>query len=198
MNFNMNKYLIALIILLTSILGGMYGLLKKERKERHRASINLEASLSELSEYKTKLGETVAIAKGYELKVNELERLLPDLYSTIKELKVKTKNIQTVVEVKTEYKYINRDIIVPVFINDTTKLYTITDEWLKAQFRITRDTIQPNDFEILSIPNTQHIVSEATYRGWWFWRKATGINVHIKNTNPHLTTQEAAFIKLLK
>lgn len=199
MSFDMKRYLILALTLSIAGLIGLGFLYVNEKKERARTERNLEASLSDIQTYKAKTGELVSVISGYELKVKEFEQLLPELYKDIATLKLKVKNAQSVTQIVTVVKYVNKDSLIPIYINDTTKLYQINDKWLKAKFRITKDKyIRPNDFSIDSIPNTAIVVPEITYKGWWFWRKATWINVHIKNSNPYMTVTEGNYIDLRK
>lgn len=193
----MKKYLIIATIVLTGLLIGLGVAYNKERAERHRISNNLDASLSTIETYKTKQNELVSVVSGYEFKLKEFAQLVPDLEKEVKDLKVKLKNVQSVTVVEQVIKYVNKEVIVPVRINDTTKLYSINSEWINANFKITNDNeIRPGDFNIDSIKNKILIVPEIDYKGWWFWRKAIGINVHIKNNNPYVTITGATYIDL--
>ena len=136
----------------------------------------------------------VSVVSGYEFKLKEFAQLVPDLE---KRGSIKLKNVQSVTVVEQVIKYVNKEVIVPVRINDTTKLYSINSEWINANFKITNDNeIRPGDFNIDSIKNKILIVPEIDYKGWWFWRKAIGINVHIKNNNPYVTITGATYIDL--
>lgn len=193
----MKKYLIIALVGLFVALSVTLSLYHKERAERARISNNLDASLSEVAGYKTKQGELVSVVSGYEFKLKEFSQLVPTLQKEVKELKVKLKNVQSVTEVVQVIKYVNKEVIVPIKVNDTTKLYSIDSQWIRAKFKITHDNhINPGDFVIDSIPNKILIVPEVDYKGWWFWRKAIGIDIHIKNSNPYVTNTGATYINL--
>lgn len=193
----MKKYLIITLFALLGAFLFVSNLYLQERKEKQRISNNLVTSLSQIETYKTKEGELVSVIKGYEFKVKEFKQLVPELYKEIKTLNIKLKNAQSVTKIITKIEYKNKDSIIPVLLNDTTKLYKIESEWVNADFKITNNNcIKPSDFNISSIPNTTIIVPEITFKGWWFWRKATGIDLHIKHSNPYITTSQGAYINL--
>lgn len=172
-------------------------LYRGERQKRLTAQGNLTASLSQLESYKTREGELVSKIKGYEFKVKEFEQLIPRLNHEVERLSVKLKNVQSVTEIVTETKYIHEEKIVPVRENDTTKLYKVESEWINAHFRITNDNyVRAGDFVIDSIPNSTLVVPEVIYRGWWLWKRAVGIDVHIKHSNPYVSTTGATYIDL--
>lgn len=193
----MRRALIILAITQFLVLGVTISLYRGERQKRFTTQGNLTASLSELETYKTREGELVSKVKGYEFKVKEFEQLIPQLKDQVSRLQVKLKNAQSVTEVVTEIKYVHRDRIVPVRENDTTKLYKVESEWINAHFRITNDSyVRAGDFVIDSIPNSTLLVPEVMYRGWWLWKRAVGIDVHIKHSNPYVSTTGATYINL--
>ena len=196
----MKKTLITLSVLLILSVFALHSFYSGERQRRITAENNLSASLSELKTYKTKNGELVSVVQGYEFKVRDLEKLVPDLHAEIKGLKVKLKNAQSVTSVETKIVYKNKDSIVYVPGRDSTaRLFTIDDDWIKAEVTVTScSVILPGDFYIKNIPNTTLLVPDVTYKGWWFWRKATGIELHIKNSNPYVETTGATYIDLRK
>lgn len=196
----MNKILLTISALLLVALFALQSFYSKERQTRIRTENNLNASLSEIETYKTKNGELVSVVQGYEFKVREFEKLLPELYAEIKELKVKVKNAQSVTQIETKIVYRNKDSIVYIPVRDSTaRLFPIDDEWIKAEVIVTRcEVILPGDFYIKNIPNKTTLVPEVTYKGWWFWRKPVGIDLHIKQSNPYVQTTGATYIDLRK
>ena len=196
----MNKILLTISALLLVALFALQSFYSKERQTRIRTENNLNASLSEIETYKNKNGELVSVVQGYEFKVREFEKLLPELYAEIKELKVKVKNAQSVTQIETKIVYRNKDSIVYIPVRDSTaRLFPIDDEWIKAEVIVTRcEVILPGDFYIKNIPNKTTLVPEVTYKGWWFWRKPVGIDLHIKQSNPYVQTTGATYIDLRK
>lgn len=190
---------IAAVIILSISLIAVNSLYRAEKRERKRAENNLSASLSEIREYRTKNGELVSIISGYELKIKEVQKLMPQLYNEIASLKVKLKNAQSITKIVTEYKYINKDSIVYVSISDSARMFNIDNEWLKARMTITNcSIIKPGDFIIESIPNSIITAPEIIYKGWWFWKRPIGVDLHIKQSNPHCSTIDAIYIDLKK
>ena len=196
----MNKILLTISALLLVALFALQSFYSKERQTRIRTENNLNASLSEIKTYKTKNGELISVVQGYEFKVREFEKLLPELYAEIKGLKIKVKNVQSVTQIETKIVYKNKDSIVYVPVRDSTaRLFPIDDEWIKAEVIVTRcEVILPGDFYIKNIPNKTTLVPEVTYKGWWFWRKPIGIDLHIKQSNPYVQTTGATYIDLRK
>ena len=195
----MKKYLIGIIVLLSVAVFVLQSFYAKERQTRIRTENNLSASVSELSSYKTKNGELVSIAKGYELKVKEFEQLFPKLSDSIKDLKIKLKNAQSVTQIETKIIYKNKDSIVYIPVRDSARLFKVDDKWLQAEVIVTRnEVILPGDFYIKNIPNKTELVPEVTYKGCWFWKKPTGIDLHIRHSNPYIQTTKAIYIDLRK
>ena len=196
----MNKILLTISALLLVALFALQSFYSKERQTRIRTENNLNASLSEIKTYKTKNGELISVVQGYEFKVREFEKLLPELYAEIKGLKIKVKNVQSVTQIETKIVYKNKDSIVYIPVRDSTaRLFPIDDEWIKAEVIVTRcEVILPGDFYIKNIPNKTTLVPEVTYKGWWFWRKPVGIDLHIKQSNPYVQTTGATYIDLRK
>ena len=195
----MRKLMIILVILLIGSLFMLHSFYQKEKQARVRMENNLTTSLSEIKYYKTKNEELVAKVSGYEFRVKEFERLIPELKKEVTQLNIKLKNVKSVTQVVTEYKYINRDSVIYIPITDTTRLFKIDEKWIKAQVEITNCSyIMPGGFSIDSIPNSILTVPVVNYKGWWFWRRAIGVELHIKNSNPYVETRGATYIDLRK
>ncbi len=191
--------LITLLVFTGVFLTTCVKLYQKEKQEKERFESNFKSSLSDIQEYKTKQGELVAVIEGLKLKDREIKQLLPQLYSEIRELKIRLKNAQSVTKVVTEIKYVNKDSIIYIPITDSIRRFEINEEWLKAEVTVTDfKYIAPGAFKINDIPNETLIVAEGQYKGWWFWRKAVGVNVHIKHTNPYIKTIGGEYIDLKK
>ena len=191
--------LIGLLVISAGVLTTYVKLYQKEKQEKERFESNFQSSLSDIQEYKTKQGELVAVINGYELKDKEFKQLLPQLYSEIRELKIRLKNALSATKVITEIKYINKDSIIYVPLTDSTRKFVLDEKWLKAEVTVTDfKYIAPGAFKINDIPNETLIVAQGEYKGWWFWRKAVGVNIHIKHTNPYIKTIGGEYIDLKK
>lgn len=192
-------YLFLLLIVSITVSVITFNLYQREKGERQRVERNLESSLSDIQYYISKSGELVTKIEGLELNEREFRKLESELYKEISSLKVKLKNAESVIQIETVIKYVNKDSIIYVSLNDSTRRFNIQDKWISARVDVTDfKFIPPGGFVIDSIPNKINLVSEKEYKGWWFWKKVVGVNVHIVNSNPYITVTDGKYIDLRK
>ena len=190
--------MIALVALLTTSVI-TFNLYKKEKSERKIAETNLVAKSTELKEYVTKLGDTVTILQGMRLDLSQAKQIESRLINKVKNLEIKLKNATGVIEIVEKIKYVNKDSIIYIPLNDSTRRFEIKDPWLSAKIDVTDfKYIKPGGFIIDSINNTSTIVPSVKTKGWWIFKKTIGIECFIQNTNPYISVQGGTYIDLRK
>lgn len=197
-----NKLIIIFVIALVALLTTSvitFNLYKKEKSERKIAETNLIAKSTELKEYVTKLGDTVTILQGMRLDLSQAKQIESRLINKVKSLEIKLKNATGVIEIVEKIKYVNKDSIIYIPLNDSTRRFEIKDPWLSAKIDVTDfKYIKPGGFIIDSINNTSTIVPSIKTKGWWIFKKTIGIECFIQNTNPYISVQGGTYIDLRK
>lgn len=197
-----NKFIVWLVLLLVGLSSAAYVLgtsLLRWNTERKIAEQNLVAKSTEVSEYKTKLEETVAVMQGLRLDLSQAKQVEGSLVKRVKDLEIKLKNATGIIEIVEVIKWKNKDSIVYVSLNDSTRRFEIKDRWISAKIDITDfKVIKPGGFVIDSIPNTATIVPSLKTKGWWIFKKVVGVECFINNTNPYITTETGTYIDLRK
>lgn len=168
-----------------------------QQKEKKQWENNAIALSSEIETYKDKNGDLVSKAQGLELKISDLSLLNADLYKDIAAMQIKLKNATSVIQIKTEYKYVNKDSLIYVKLNDSIRSLKINEPYLKLNMNILHDSlVLPNNLSIF-IPNKQTIITEIKTKGWWIFRRKDGVQIHIKNSNPYIQTDSIFYVKLI-
>lgn len=197
-----NKLIIIFVIALVALLTTSvitFNLYKKEKSERKIAETNLIAKSTELKEYVTKLGDTVTILQGMRLDLSQAKQIESRLINKVNSLEIKLKNATGVIEIVEKIKYVNKDSIIYIPLNDSTRRFEIKDPWLSAKIDVTDfKYIKPGGFIIDSINNTSTIVPSVKTKGWWIFKKTIGIECFIQNTNPYISVQNGTYIDLRK
>lgn len=193
----MKHYLLITILILGVTIIWLGRSYRQEKQGRQRAERNVVALNTDITHYATQKGEMVSRITGLELSNKELQKLLPELYQEISDLKVKLKNALSVTKIGTDFKYANRDTIVYIPAGDSLQVFEIDEEFIKARVSIKNcSAILPRDFEILSIPNEFIAVPEIKYKGWWFWKRPVAVNLDIKCSNPYVKITKGIFVDL--
>jgi hypothetical protein len=50
----------------------------------------------------------------------------------------------------------------------------------------------------LEIPDNLVILTENKYKGFWFWKKVIGYDIHVKSDNPYMKIDKMKSIKIVK
>lgn len=189
---------VALVILLV-ISATTYSLYKREKSEKEIAQNNLVAKSTELKKYVSRLGDTINVIQGLRLDLSQAKQIEGQLMNRVKGLEVKLKNATGVIQIIEKIKYVNKDSIIYIPLNDSTRRFEIKDRWLSARVDITDfKYIPPGGFVIDSIPNTSTIVPSLKTRGWWIFKKTIGVECFIQNTNPYISVEGGTYIDLRK
>lgn len=192
-------YFLGVIFLLLATISMMANANRNKQREIDVLGINQNTLLSEIQTYKDKNGELVSTVNGFSVDKATFKALNDSLYREVSNLKLKLKNVSSVVKIKEVIKYVNADTIHGTEIDSLERQYFINEPYFKMELSIINDSvIAPNDLSI-ALPNEQTIVLEnARYKGWWFWRKLVGAKLHVKNSNPYYETQEAQYFDFTK
>lgn len=174
----------------------------KEKGKREVAEQNVIAAMSDLKTYKSKNDELVTEVQGLRLNVSDLKQVNSNLADEISDMKVKLKNATSISKIETSFDYTNKDTIIAEEISSPglplveDKRFSIQNESIDLSFIVRNcSAILPESFS-LSIKNSQSIVTDVTYKGWWFWKKVTGVNLKVKNSNRYYTVTNAYYIDL--
>jgi len=196
------KIKLTLIILLVASMGTsiiMWGRYLKEKRERGIAESNLVAKSTELKKYVSRFGDTINVIQGLRLDLSQAKQIEGQLMNRVKSLEVKLKNATGVIQIIEKIKYVNKDSIIYIPLNDSTRRFKIEEKWISAKIDITDcKYIPPGGFVIDSIPNTSTIVPSLKTKGWWIFKKTIGVECFIHNTNPYISVERGTYIDLRK
>ena len=177
--------LITIILLLVSgiIINNMSHKISKLKDDYERMTLNLNNSEFIISQYKDKNGKLVYENSVLMLTKDELNDYNNQLVEQIKDLKIKLKNVMAISNIQYVYEYCVDTI--PVYyqahyyvINyDTTglilntKLNTITNKLEGTKISVTDSLI---------------MVWEYQTKGWWIFKRKTGLKLKFQSSNPFL------------
>lgn len=201
----MNKYLLALVVIFGIITISLSKRVTSLKEENNRIRNNFNNVVkNELKVVKDKNNELHSVVNTLQLQKDEFESLYSDTQKELENMRIKTKNVRSIVKTNTIFKYIQKDSIqfVSVPISDTVFNTKYTDnkwfstEW-KTEISKNNSVINISDFKITA-NDSIYVVSEIEYRGFWFWRKPKNIKLHIKSKNPYISHDSVESIDLLK
>lgn len=195
----LNLYLIGGILVLIGVVYILWNIGENRQKEIDILNVNQSALLSDIKVYKDKNGELVSMVDGFTVDKSTFKTLNDSLYREVSNLKLKLKNVTSVVQIKEVIRYVNGDTIYSVEKDSTERQFFINEPYFRMELSIINDSIiAPNDLSI-ALPNEQMIVLESPrYKGWWFWKKLVGAKLHVKNSNPYYEITEAEYFDFTK
>lgn len=191
------------------------GLTKEiDRLQRNMENVNFNYETTQ-----TKTGELMYSVNSLTVKANELALLNTDLNDAIKNLNLKTKNLQSVTNITYKHETVYDTIYPTLKISDFKYLYSFDDDYTyfssdinlpKEMFKL--DTL--NNSLTLDIESTQYpylsnfnylikdtllIATEFQYkRRWLFWKKVVGAKVHVKSENPNFNLDKIETFQIKK
>lgn len=167
------------------------------RKEKATYLRNFETATSGLETYRNANGELVAKVNALVLKRNELNRYSEGLEQDIKALNVKLKNAKAAKVI--EYVYIYKTDTILIEETAPNRYFaSLTDEWIKLEQWISVDDKPSIDSLSLEVKDKLTLVDEVEYKGWWFWKRAVGVKMHVKSENPYLNIDRLESIEFKK
>ena len=177
--------LITIVLLLVSgiIINNMLHKISKLKDDYERMSTNLNNSSFIISEYKDKNGKLVYENNVLMLTKNELKDYNNQLVEQIKDLKIKLKNVMSITNIQYVYEYCVDSI--PVYYQSPYYHISYDTTCLKLNARLNTITNTLEDTKI-SLTDSLTLVWEYEYKGWWIFKRKTGLKLKFQSTNPFL------------
>lgn len=180
----MNKYLTIIILILFIIIGLLYSSNSTFKKENQRLSQNNTTLLSENAEYMFRDSLNMTEIGKLSLTVNELKQYRIDDTRLIKELKLRPKEVQTIIKTKIETK----DSIVFI-LKDSCINYK--SEWLEINGCL-NDTLYINSSDSIAQIFHKEYKHRFLFIKWGF----LGIKQKIINFNPKSSIKYSEWIEI--
>lgn len=152
----MRKYLIIACLLLVIAVGFLFNKVKRQKVELDRKQNNIEALNLEATRYRTEKGQFAEQIRSLSLKKSELELFNSDLQETVKDLKIKLRDVksahtvETKLEIHTVTKTI-RDTIPGVY------RFEYYDGWNRIEGKVSPDSTEINNSSVDSLAVINHI-----------------------------------------
>ena len=159
------------------------------------AENNFTQSQSENIQYRAKNGLLVNESKTYVLTIDKLKEIREEQERTIKDLKLKLKNVQSMQTISTRTEYIVQTIVRDSIIRDTVaQCFDYRTEWMKISGCVR------NDLASLDIQNKDSIfsVGSMVYKGWWIFKKPIAVRQYVQSFNPSSKIMYNEYIMLKK
>lgn len=168
---------------------------KKQKERLKTAQNNFTQSQSDNIQYKAKNGLLVNESKTYVLTINELKKLREEQERTIKDLRLKLKNVQSMHTISTKTEYIVQTIVRDSIIRDTVaQCFDYKTEWMKISGCVR------NNLASLDIQNKDSIfsVGSLVYKGWWIFKKPIAVRQYVQSFNPSSKIMYNEYIMIKK
>lgn len=152
----MRKYLIIACLLLLIAVGFLFNKVERQKVELDRKQSNIEALNIEATQYKTESGKFAEQIRSLSLKKSEIELFNSDLQETVKDLKIKLRDVksahtvETKIEIRTVTKTI-RDTIPGIY------RFEYYDGWNRIEGRASPDSTEINNSSVDSIAVISHV-----------------------------------------
>lgn len=194
-------------LLITSVLGSAL-IVKKYialRNDKNRILENYYNKEQQIQTLKDKNGTLHYVVNGLQLTVKEFEKDQVSLVTELKNMRIKLKHAESVSNTVIKYQW-KSDTIYKASIENTTSINkryrTIIDnQWLSSSWNSTitgnGDTLNVSDYQV-QLNDSLLFVTETVYKGWWIFRKAKGVKLHVKSKNPYSTIEQIEYIKFAK
>lgn len=196
-----NLTLIIIILVLLFGMGITFQTLLNVKADRERISLNFQNQNKKLDSTRNANGELHLKVNKLILNKEEFIKYSEELTSEINKLNIKIKNIESVTKVEIKYVYIYDTIWKAKKINDTTFIHSFENTYINyfSRIRLINNKTDINvDSLKIGIKDNLLIIDETEYKGWWFWKKAIGVKLHIKSENPHFNIDKIESIKFNK
>lgn len=172
-------------------------------------NINLKYAVSS-----AKNGELIYSVNSLTVKEQELSWINQSLANSLDNLNLKMKNLQSLTNIEYRYSILYDTINMPVKLNKLKYEYSKVDSSGSISGYInlpenlfSTDSLIANDpknYPYLSgtkyeIKDTLLIVPEFKYkRSWIFWKKVTGVEVHVKSSSPNFKMDRLESFQVVK
>lgn len=191
----MKKSIIIGLVILTmlvsiSVLWNMYS---TEKEERERQQSNVETLNSDIKRYKVRDSLNVASVDAFNYTVDELKKYRADDLRLINDLKIKNKNLESLIKVITSTTdTIYKDRWHPAPNNPNCLEYS--DKWATVTACFKDSTVAYSvrdslDIVVSKVPKHKFL--------WWNWG-TKGYKVNVVNFNPRSTVGYLEYIQVKK
>jgi hypothetical protein len=190
------QIIIFLSLLIIALSTAGYYLIKDyqfQKSEVERQKTNVEVLNKNFKSYKTALGNSAAKVEALNYKISEMQEYEAALTQTIKELKLKPKNVVSVAEIGTQTTATIKTVIQYV---DSAKCLNYEDRFNTISGCFKGDSI---DLKIETRDSLTTIVSKIPKHRflWWSWG-VKAIQLDIKAQNPDTKFTYLKYIELKK
>lgn len=180
---------ISLFLAILSVVGLIWGLsitlhkLNEQKANYERMEDNLYHSNYAITSYKDKLNKTVYQNQALLLSKDELEHYNSSLIKEVDNLKIKLKNVQSVSNIQIEYQVIKDSI--PVLYEKPFYRINYVDSGIifKADLNTLTNALSNTK---ISLSDSLSIVWTYQTKGWWIFKRKTGLKLVFKSTNPYM------------
>lgn len=174
---------ILLIIILSLIIRNMSHKISDLKNDYDRMSDNLNNSSFIITQYKDKNDKLVYENQVLTLTKDELEDYNNQLTNQIKDLKIKLKNVMAISNIQYVYEYCVDTI--PVYYQAPYYVINFDTTGLILNTRLNTITNKLEDTKI-SVTDSLIMVWEYQYKGWWIFKRKTGLKLKFQSSNPFL------------
>lgn len=165
---------------------------------RHREAERLDNNQTALTEqiqlYRTRLDESAASVQALELRCDEFRKIKAEDARRIQELGVKLRRLESVAQSATQTEV---EIAVPlrdtVILRDTLRAFSWTDEWVRVEGVVGRDSVE---CRVESIDTLRQVVHRVPRRFWFVRYGTKAIRQEIISSNPHTRIVYSEYIEL--
>ena len=204
--FKTNKWLLLDMTILAIML---FVFIEAYTNKKHEKTIwkqNTEAALSELETYK--INDSIQAVKidGLVMSLNDAEIMNKNLVDQVKHLNVKNNELSALIAIQQKQLLQNPDTIyvtVTPPIDTTARQLNVSynDKWIDVKIRIDdygdKAFVPPSGLQLQS-RDSVYAVPTIKWKGYWFWKRAVGVQLHMFNSNPHTKIVGAQYIELKK
>jgi hypothetical protein len=159
------------------------------------ANRNVEVLNTEVKTYKDKNDHNVAMVAALTYTVEQLKAYDPALVQTVKDMGLKLKNVQGVVENQTQtIRRLKMGVRDSIVYKDTFQCYNYSDRWTELSLCTNTDSVSIKTYDKLttvinSVPKHRFL--------WWTWG-VKGVNVNIVSENPNTRFDYVKYVELKK
>lgn len=174
---------ILLLIISALIINNLSHKISKLKDDYERMTLNLNNSEFIISQYKDKNGKLVYENSVLMLTKDELNDYNKQLTNEIKDLKIKLKNVMAITNIQYVYEYCVDTI--PVYFQAPYYVinYDTTNLILKARLNTINKTLENTK---ISVTDSLIMVWEYQTKGWWIFKRKTGLKLKFQSSNPFL------------
>jgi hypothetical protein len=177
--------------------------IKKLKTENVRIENNFVNANQNFSQEKTKNGLLSYSVVSLNLKVSEFEQTQKDLNKKLLNLNLKNKQLSDASEIDFGYRYVDRPLPIKqetdsIFKSEYKDTWLSLNQTIYANIRIQKDTVNNKYSELkknifirlnldsLKLKDSLLFAHELQYKPFWiFWKKTTGVKLHVQSENPH-------------